>query len=326
VSTILRTAQKLSQSQRTQLRLPFKKGTRFRQVPGYDVFGQILKRVDLEALARVMTEWLQSHADQLPRTLALDGKTIRDQLGLIVTLVDAEQGTPVAVAANKAGKGHELKTAQALLASPQVNLTHAIVTADSLHCQDQTAHIITREKGGDYLLQIRDNQPTLHQHAQTQLARAAPPFCQDDAGHGRIEQRQLSAVATDAQAADFPEARQLIKVRNDTTHKKSGRTEAATRHFISSLALKEAGAQRMAQSIRGHWSSESAHWQRDACWGEDRCRLRSANAACALALIRTTLQTLVRRVGRRSLPSVFEDVSDNLALGLGWLKQRNLRQ
>lgn len=133
-------------------------------------------------------------------------------------------------------------------------------------------------------------------------------------------------MATDAQATDFPEARQLVKVRNCTTHKKSGKTEEATRHFISSLSPAEAGAQRLAQSIRLHWSSESRHWQRDACWGEDRCRLRSANAACALALIRTSLQTLVRRVGRNSLPAVFEDVADDLALGLGWLKQRNLHQ
>lgn len=131
---------------------------------------------------------------------------------------------------------------------------------------------------------------------------------------------------TDAQATDFPEARQLIKVRNCTTHKKSGKTEEATRHFISSLGLKEAGSERMAQSIRWHWSSESAHWQRDACWGEDRCRLRSANAACALALIRTTLQALVRRASRRSLPAVFEDVANNLAVGLGWLKQRHLHR
>lgn len=176
VSTILRTAQKLSQSQRGQLRLPLKKGTRFRQVPGYDVFREVLSRVDLDALARVLTQWLQSHAGELPRTLAVDGKTIRDHLGLIVTLVDAEEGTPVAVAAHTAGKGHELKTTQALLASPEVNLINATVTADSLHCQDQTAHIITREKGGDFLLQIRDNQPTLHQHAQTQLAQVHPLF------------------------------------------------------------------------------------------------------------------------------------------------------
>lgn len=176
LSSIVRTAQKLTQAQRTHLRLPYKKGTRFRCVPGYDVFREVLRRVDLAQLARVLTQWLQSHAGQLPRTLAVDGKTIRDHLGLIVALVDTEEGTPVAVAANVAGKGHELKTTQALLASPEVNLLNATVTADSLHCQDQTAHLITRDKGGDYVLQIRDNQPTLHQFAQKQLAQVSPLF------------------------------------------------------------------------------------------------------------------------------------------------------
>lgn len=134
----------------------------------------------------------------------------------------------------------------------------------------------------------------------------------------------MSAGATDAQATDFPEARQLLKVRHCTMHKNSGKIEDATRHFISSLSIQETGPERMAHSIRWHSSSESAHWQRDACWGEDRCRSRSANAARALALIRTTLQAQTRRLGHGSLPSAFEDVSDDLALDLHWLKQRRL--
>ena len=175
LSAIVRCAQKLSQDQRRRLRLPYKKSTRFVRVPGYSVFRQVLHRVDLDELARVLTLWMQAHAGQLPRTLAIDGKTIRDHLGLIVTLVDTEDGTPVAVMADKRGKGHELKTAQKLLASPDVNLINAVVTSDSLHCQDNTAHITTHEKGGDYVTQIRDNQPTLHAYAQKQLAQA-PPF------------------------------------------------------------------------------------------------------------------------------------------------------
>jgi hypothetical protein len=176
LSAIVRTAQRLTPAQRGHLRLAFKKGTRFRPVPGYDVFREVLRRVDLAALARVLTTWLQAHAGELPRTLAVDGKIIREHLGLIVTLVDAEEGTPVAVAADVRGKGHELKTTQALLASNEVNLVGAVVTADSLHCQDQSAHLITRDKGGDYLLQLRDNQPTLHAHAQKQLEGALPLF------------------------------------------------------------------------------------------------------------------------------------------------------
>lgn len=176
LSGIVRTAQKLSQTQRKQLRLRFKKGTRFRSVPSYDVFREVLYGVDLQILAERLTQWMQSHAGELPRTLAVDGKIIRERLGLIVALVDTEEGIPVAVAANVQSEGHELKTTQALLASPLVNLHNATVTADSLHCQDQSAHIITREKGGDYILQVRDNQPKLRELAEQKLAQQPPLF------------------------------------------------------------------------------------------------------------------------------------------------------
>ena len=87
-----------------------------------------------------MTLWIQSNAGELPRTLAIDGKTIPDHLGWIVSLVNA------------------------------------VVTGASLHCQHRTSHVITPEKGGDYVFQIRGNQPTLYAFAQSQLA-DEPPLC-----------------------------------------------------------------------------------------------------------------------------------------------------
>ena len=142
--------------------------------------------------------------------------------------------------------------------------------------------------------------------------------------------RALSRVSTDPQCADFPEAKQLLKSRNETTHKNSPRlpaqppAEELTRHFISSWDESQQDPGAMAQMIQAHWSCESRHWQRDACWQEDRCRLRSPNAACALALLRASLQSLVHWVGRPSLPTLFEDVAHDLSLGLGWLKSRQL--
>lgn len=159
-----------------------KKGSKFRRVPGYAVFREVLRRVDLKALATTLTGWMQSHAGELPRNLAVDGKTIRDRLGLVVTLVDTETGAPVAVSADVRGKGHELKLTQQLLASDAVQLRGAVVTADSLHFQDQTAHSITRERGGDYIRQVRENQPTLEKHAREQLGEASPLFLPRTAG------------------------------------------------------------------------------------------------------------------------------------------------
>lgn len=184
LSPIFRQSRRLSQQQRRLLRLPMVKGSKFRRVPCYDVFREVLRRIDLAELAAAMTDWMQSHAGELPRNLAVDGKTIRERLGLIVTLVDTESGAPVAVMAEPKGEGHELKTTQRLLASDAVNLRGAVVTADSLHCQDLTAHCITREKGGDYILQIRGNQPTLEKYARGQLVHAPPLFLRPTADMG----------------------------------------------------------------------------------------------------------------------------------------------
>ncbi|NWG76067.1 MAG: ISAs1 family transposase, partial [Rubrivivax sp.] len=160
VSDIHRTAQRLSPVQRRSIGLRPKKGTRFYPVPGYDLYRDVLAALDLEAFARLLTGWLQARAGLLPRTLALDGKTIRENLGCIISLVDQEDGVPVALAAAP-HKGHELKAAQSLLADEQVLLTGAVVSADALHCQQHTAQIITQQKGGDYLLAVKANQPTL---------------------------------------------------------------------------------------------------------------------------------------------------------------------
>ena len=74
-------------------------------------------------------------------------------------------------------EGQELPAAQALLASGQINLINATVTADALHCQRQTAHeIVTR--GGDYVIRLEDNQPGLRRRAESLLEdlRKEPPL------------------------------------------------------------------------------------------------------------------------------------------------------
>jgi hypothetical protein len=61
-----------------------------------------------------------------------------------------------------------------LLRSNAANLAGCIVTADPLHCQKETAQLITQEKGGDYVLGVKDNQPAVRQNAEKKLAAAAP--------------------------------------------------------------------------------------------------------------------------------------------------------
>jgi hypothetical protein len=175
ISEIARFATRLTPRQRAGLRLPRKPGTRaFYQVPSYSVFYEVLTRLDPAAFAALLSGWLTQQSDALPGVLALDGKMIREIIGT-VSLVEVEDGSPVAVAVmdqKERTERCELKVAQQLLTNLPT-LVGKTVTADPLHCQKEAARTIG-EKGGEYFLQIKANQPTLLRYARTQTA--YPPF------------------------------------------------------------------------------------------------------------------------------------------------------
>lgn len=176
IAEIARFATTLTPPQRRRLNLPCKKGTRFYQVPGYGVFYQVLTRMDPEAFATRLNDWLQSRAGQLPAALALDGKMIRDHIGLL-TLAQHEDGAPQAVAVydQKENTPRCEQTAAARLLENLPALDGKIITADPLHCQRAPARTIV-EKGGDYLFQIKGNQPNLLKQAQGLDALEDTPF------------------------------------------------------------------------------------------------------------------------------------------------------
>jgi hypothetical protein len=177
IAEITRFATSLTQAQRHRLNLPVKKGTRaFRKVPGYGVFYQLLTRMDPEAFAAHLNPWLLARAGTLPQALALDGKMIRDAIGLL-TLAQHEDGAPQALAVydQKEGTPRCEQTAAATLLETLPALDGKLITADPLHCQRALARTIV-ERGGDYLFQIKGNQPKLLQQARGLDALPHTPF------------------------------------------------------------------------------------------------------------------------------------------------------
>jgi hypothetical protein len=174
VAQVARFATRLQPQQRAALGLPIKKGTRrFYEVPTYSVFYQVLSRMDPEAFAQHLNGWLSQHVGTLPAALCLDGKMIRDLIGT-VTLAEAEDGSPVAVRImdQKEGTQRCEQTAARALIDGMASLDGQTVTGDPLHCQRELARAIV-QKGGEYLFQIKGNQPKLLEHART--------LCQDQA-------------------------------------------------------------------------------------------------------------------------------------------------
>lgn len=179
VAEIARFAKTLKHPQRRRLGLPLKKGTRaFYQVPSYSVFYQVLTRMDPEPFASVLNGWLQSRAGTLPKALAMDGKMIRNHIGLL-TLAQHEDGAPVAVAIYDQKEGTERceQSAASALLEQMPALDGTLISADALHCQRKNAATIV-EKGGDYLFQIKANQPDLFKRAQALDGLRSTPFLQ----------------------------------------------------------------------------------------------------------------------------------------------------
>lgn len=177
IAELARFAKTLHPNQRRLIGLPRKAGTKaFYEVPTYSVFYSVLTRLDSEAFATLLHAWLQARAGTLPQALALDGKMIRDHLGLL-TLAQHEDGAPQAVAVYDQKEGTlrcEMTVATKLLQklSP---LDERTITTDPLHCQKANARAIV-EKGGDFLFQIKGNQPGLLAQAQAFDALPATPF------------------------------------------------------------------------------------------------------------------------------------------------------
>ena len=144
----------LTQNQRQALGLCVRdKHSRRLTMPGYDALNDLLGAIDSVAYAHALTAFLQAHAGLLPRSLALDGKSVGNgKCGMIVTLCRHEDGRPVAMTVAHGKKEDcEVSEGRALLADPQVQLVNALVTADPLHNKTNTLRIIL-DKGGDYLV------------------------------------------------------------------------------------------------------------------------------------------------------------------------------
>src|SRR6266536_348081 len=177
IAEIVRFATTLSQPQRRRLGLPIKNGTkRFYKVPGYDVFYQVLTRMDPEAFAERLNGWLARCAGTLPQALAMDGKMIRDHIGLL-TLAQHEDGAPQAIGIYDQKEGTERceQSAAAAVLEKMPALDGKVITADPLHCQRKFGRVIV-EKGGDYFFQIKGNQPHLLKKAQALDGLKDTPF------------------------------------------------------------------------------------------------------------------------------------------------------
>lgn len=198
------------------------------------------------------------------------------------------------------GKSNEITAIPELL--KMLDVRGALVSIDAMGCQKAIAEQI-RAGGGDYLLGLKDNQPTLAADVEACFLRAYEidfeglshdTVTTRDSGHGRQEERtytvlyEPAGLRTGAEWADLKSIIQVIRTR------RQGDKESDEVSYYRSSS--PAAVATLADGIRTHWSIENGqHWCLDVLFAEDRCRTRLGNAAENLAWLRKMALGLFRR-------------------------------
>ena len=274
-------------------------------IPSHDTFGRVFATIDAEAFGAAFRRWVSSITPNLEKdeVVALDGKTSRRSGkvdGTPLHLVSAFAAGVGLVLGQRAtaAKSNEKTTIPELLAT--LALEGCSVTIDAMGTQPSIAQAI-RNWGADYILSLKDNQPTLSESAQDFFAafQANPdktPHRFDEVvekDHGRLEVRRCYAFdQLDCQHAPerWPDLKSFAVIASERTIK--GKTTIEHRFYISSLA---ADAVRLNRTVRQHWRVENTlHWCMDVVFGDDQMRARTGNAAHNFAVMRHVALNLIR--------------------------------
>jgi predicted transposase YbfD/YdcC len=294
-------------------------------IPSHDTFGRVLAALDAEALQEAFRQWIASLVESTKgEVIAIDGKTLRrsfrdagDKAFVHMVSAWATHNRVVLGQVKTEEKSNEITAIPRLL--ELLHIKGAVITIDAMGCQREIADKVV---GGaaDYMLAVKDNQPTLRAEVEAIFASASPRSSVLDAmdyaethskGHGRIETRrcwtfhELGGISC---RQDWRHLSSLALIEVDRTV--DGKTSTEQRYFISSQ--KNLKAKRAMEIVRSHWGIENElHWVLDMAYREDDCRVRAGYAAENFAVLRhITLNLLKKAVSQGGIK--------NRRLRAGW--------
>ena len=280
-------------------------------IASISTFRRLFAALKPSVLAGVMQRWAIDLAGTLAgKQIALDGKTLRrsfetarDKSGLhLVTAWCVENNLVLAQQAVDE-KSNEITAVPKVL--DMLDLRGATVTGDAMNTQKNIAEQIVKG-GGDYLLAVKGNHPTLCDAVQRHLDEMILEKFKDvnhvyhettDGGHGRIDTRRV--WATDqldwlATRADWKKLTSVVVVESTRLVLGTARTSTERRYFLASLPA--ASGERFASLIRNHWSIENGqHWVLDMAFNEDHSRVRKDHGDQNLAVLRRMALGLLRQ-------------------------------
>jgi len=153
---------------------PDPKTGRYR-APSDTTFFRVLNGLDAAEFDLRIGQWMMAQEISILQALAVDGKCLRGSArtdGKPLQLLSAVSHRLRLTVAQEPieEKSNEIPALQPLLRKlPPAALEGSLITADALHCQQQSARFITQELGADYLFGLKGNQSGMLERAQIKL-------------------------------------------------------------------------------------------------------------------------------------------------------------
>lgn len=270
-------------------------------IPSEPTLCRIENGIDELAMADMMQDFIAwFHRELMPcgtEIICIDGKAERGTVqanGRNPDIVSAySYDTRLVLATEACGeKSNEIKAVPLLL--DKIDIKGKVVTADAMSMQKDIVKKI-RDKGGDFLIEVKANQRTLRYGVEDRLRSLVPEHTYmegPELGHGRIESRTYriySGMDVVVDKEKWGAHLTIIEYESCTVKKSTGVKATEKRLYATSLSP---DTPRLGSIIRNHWSIESMHWSLDYSLGQDGIRRKTTKGARNLDTVQRTVYSL----------------------------------
>lgn len=281
--------------------LPFENG-----IASHDTFTEMFARLDTIEFYAALESWARDLAHSLTgETVAFDGKTLRGSFdkaagkSALHSVSAWVCGLKMCIGLKSVeDKSNEIPAVQQLI--DMLDLAGAVVTADAMHCQRETAEKIIA-KNADYVLMVKGNQETLQAELREAIVQA---FEEEHLGlrqsktseknRDRQETREVAVLPVPKDSPVFANWEGIATIGAIyRTREMNGKFEESQEFFIASLPCK---VRAIGQHLRAHWSIEnSQHYVLDVTFTEDASRIRKGNGPEITSVFRRLALNILQR-------------------------------
>lgn len=281
--------------------LDLKNGT-----PSHDTLSKVFASIDSKKFMDLFIEWIKEIVKNKGLHISIDGKAVksaRDKINggntpYIVSGFLSDIGISIGqVKVND--KSNEITAIPDLL--DLIDIEGKYITIDAIGTQEDIANKIVKEKRGNYILKVKNNQKDLLDDIKVYFNLGLK---RDDLNiivwnedyekdHGRIEKRTYY-LSYEVDCISNKDKWNTVKAigRIDVEREENGKVTKTKHYYIISSQIE---IDKFISITREHWNIECGlHWRLDVILDEDHSRNRQGNSIQNLSLIRKIVFNLIK--------------------------------